>query len=90
MLRSWLTADLRILGNTRRRVQQGQTQQDQVTDDQTDNQEERRVVQRREFSVGGGRRDAASADQEAVKVRKIVWQRGLGSFQTRARKGTET
>ena len=77
--------DLRILGNTRRRIQQGQT-----TDDQTDDQEERRVVQRRDLSVGGGRRDADSADQDTVKVRKIVWQRGLGSFQTRARKGAET
>ena len=88
--RAWLTADLRILGRTRRRVQDGRIQQDQDADDQMETQDERRVAQRREFRVGGGQRDTERPEQGVAKTRRVVWQRGLGSIQTRARKGTET
>ena len=96
--RTWLTADLRLLSRTRRRVQHGQVQQGQEADDQTDDEADdqteaqngRRVAQRREFRVGGGQRDTERPEQDVAKIRRVVWQRGLGSIQTRARKGTET
>ena len=77
--RAWLTADLRILGRTRRRVQGVHAQQDQTADDQTEAQDERRVAQRREFRVGGGQRDMERPDQGVAKIRPSdVWRGSVG------------
>ena len=81
--RSWLTADLRVLGSVRRRSMWDQT--DEVADDQ----EEREAAQRRPFNVGGAQQGAGCPEQALAKARKLVCQRGLGRIQARARKGME-